>query len=271
MHRIFFFFYLVGFTSFGQDSIVPIWEESKIFSISVNEVWTIDAFENVYISHKGSINKFNSGGDLMFTQSIKSLGRMKQLSTINTMKLVHFSEEQQTLCYFDNTLTSMGDCLDLIDKDILNASFICSSSQPNKIWILDNVNSKLMLLSLDNTNQSQELKNLKGVLNIEQITQILESSNRLYVLDKNKGVYIFDMYGTLIQHIEEESIQQLAANEQTLFTLENGMLGVHTKNNKANFHVKLPIEGVVEMVYRNQHFYLRNAIGVHKYALQFSE
>jgi hypothetical protein len=254
----------------GQDSLAPSWEEKNVYPIGEDNVWSVDAGENIYVSENGLMKKFNSEGKLMFSQSIKSLGRMTQLIPVNTMKLIHFSEEQQTLCYFDNTLSSMDDCLDLSEEGVVSASLVCGSNQPNKIWVLDNLNSRLLLLSLDGLYQDQEIKNIKGTLEIENITQILERGNHLFLLDGERGVLVFDLYGALIDFFPQKSIQQLDAFENTLFTLIDNRLHILSLDNEASMDVDLPIEGVYEFTFQNHFFFFRTANGVHKYELQFS-
>ncbi len=153
----------------------------------------------------------------------------------------------------------------------MSAELVCGSGQPNKVWVLDNINSTLHLLSLDNLSQSQEIGNLRGVLDINNVTQIRERYNRLYVLDKLKGVYVFDLYATLIEYIPGESIQQLDAFEATLFTVSDKTLFVRSLKTGEQFSIKLPVNGVSEVNYRNQFFYFRSNGNVHKYELQFSE
>jgi len=254
-----------------SDSIDYKWRKKMSYKIGEGEVWSTDGLENFYVSKNGLINKYDSVGALKFSQSIKSLGRMTQMIPVNTMKLVHFSEEQQTLCYFDNTLSAMSDCIELSDKGIVNAVLVSASNQPNKIWVLDNLNSKLVLLGLDNQRQPQEILNLRGVLDIENISQIVEKNSRLYLLDREKGAYIFDLYGSLLEFIPKKSIQQLDANEQTLFTLEGNSLYIRSLQTGESFSVKLPVEGVYELVYRNRCFFFRTDSAVHKFELQFSE
>lgn len=261
---------IVGF-SFGQDSLDYTWKKIQSYPIADDEVWVVDVLENIYISDNGLINKFDSSGVLWFSQSIKSLGNTTQLIPVNSMKLIHFSEEQQTLCYFDNTLTSMNECVDLTDQDVISAELVCGSSQPNKVWVLDNLNSTLNLLSLDKLRQTQEVKNLRGVLDLDEVTQIKERFNRLFLLDKSKGVYVFDLYATLIQFIPGESIQQLEAFENTLFTVHGNLLNVRSLLTSDNFDVELPVDNVSEIGYQNQFFYFRSNGNVHKYELQFSK
>ena len=272
--KIFLSFVILTFFSFSycfsQDSIVYSWENKGGIEIGENENWSIDAFENIYISNEGTINKYDNQQQLLFSQSIKSLGRMKQLVLVNTMKLVHFSEDQQTLCYFDNTLSPMDDCIDLSEEKIVNASIVCSSNHPNKIWVLDNLNSTLNLLSLDGLNQKQQIKNLRGILDMGNISQMLESGNRLYLLDKTKGIYIFDMYGSLLEFIQQKSIQHIEVVGATLFTLVDNSLIIRAVDNEDEITINLPVDGVLELKEGNHMFYFRTKNYVHKFNLVFN-
>ncbi len=271
MLKIFFFLLLIIFGQqvVGQDSIQYQWKEIRSFNLEEESRWTVDAFENLYVSSRGIINKYDVNGELTFSQSIKSLGSMTDLVLINTMKLVHFSEEQQTLCYFDNTLSELDDCVDLSNEGIVNAFLISSSSQPNKIWILDNFNSTLSFLSLDRTIQSQRVFNLKGVLNLEDIVQMLEYGNAMYLLDDEKGVYQFDLYGSLVQFIPVKNAKQIAVVGSTLYILVENQLIVHALEFNDSFKINLPVEEIIEIKEVNQTFFLRSNEKVYKFQLVF--
>lgn len=247
------------------------WIEKQVYPIQPDGVWSIDGLENVYISQFGLINKFDSTGKLKFSQSIKSLGRMTQLVPINTMKLIHFSEEQQTLCYLDNTLSPLDDCIDLTEEGIVNAVLVSESNQPNKIWVLDNLNSRLLLLPLDKVYQTQELVNLRGVLDLDQVTQFVERNNQVVLLDATKGVYIFDLYGSLLDYLPEKDVLAVDANEHVLFLMRKDGLYIRNFDNDATLRVDLPVEGALDFAYRNHFFFFRTEYAVHKFALQFSE
>lgn len=265
-------FILFGYVCLSQEAEVEYhWISSIQYKVADDAVWSTDGLENLYVSEFGLINKYDSIGKLKFSQSIKSLGYMKQLVPVNTMKLVHFSEEQQTLCYFDNTLSPLDDCIELSDQGIMNAIFVSESNQPNKIWVLDNLNSRLLLLSLDNLFQVQEIVNLKGILNIEEIDQVKERGNRLFILDRNSGVYVLDLYGTLLEKVSDENILGIDGNEQMLFILKADRLEVKSLVTSDKWTFALPVEGISDFSYRNRFFFFKTKNTVHKFRLQFSQ
>ena len=262
---------LMSLNAMAQDSLNYSWTDVIDYKIGSREAWAVDGLENVYVSKKTTIDKYDSVGVLKFSQSIKSLGRMKQLVPVNTMKLVHFSEEQQTLCYLDNTLTSLDDCIELSNLGVINAILISSSNQPDKIWVLDNINSRLLLIPMEGTNPPQEIMNIRGILDLNEIDQIAERGNHLLLLDAEKGTYVFDVYGTLITLIPEVNVSCVDANEQTIFMLRDNQLIMWSLDNEETLTVDLPIKGVIDFRYKNHYLFLRTMEAVHKFRLQFSE
>lgn len=260
-----------GFVNFAQDSLGYQWNQLQTYAVKENEVWHIDVLEYYFASDNGTINKYALDGSLMFSQSIKSLGQIKDFVSINTSKLVHFSEEQQTLCYFDNTLTKLDDCIDLADEGLVNVTLISASSQPNKIWVFDRFNSRLLLLSLNRLNQQQEVLNVIGTLDIKDVSQIKERGNRLFVVDPTKGVYIFDVYGSLIEFVAEPGVIQVDAHEKAMFTLHKEKMKVRFFNSDKSEDVALPFPEITGFMYRNQHFFFEANEIVHKFELQISQ
>jgi len=260
-----------GLCSMAQDSLGYQWKELQSYPVKQNEIWHIDVLEYYFTSDNGTINKYSLDGKLMFSQSIKSLGQIKDFVSINTSKLIHFSEEQQTLCYFDNTLTALDDCVDLADEGLVNVTMISASSQPNKVWVFDRFNSRLLLLSLNGLNQQQEIMNIIGTLDIKEVSQIKERGNRLFVVDPIKGVYIFDVYGSLIEFVPEVGVIQVDGHEKAMFTLHENELSVRFFDSGKSQSVALPIHGITGFMYRNQHFFFKANETVHKFELQISK
>lgn len=258
---------LLSGISFGQDTLNIEWKLERNYSIDSSEVWTVDALGNVFIAGKDHIEKYDSVGVLKFEQSIKSLGSVAQFESINTMKLVHFSTEQQTICFFDNTLTKSENCIDLGEYDIYSAGYVATSVRSDKIWILDNLNSKLLLFDINgNVMQMIETENLKGVLDLQNAIQIIERNSRLYVLDKEKGIFVFDIYGSLIELIEFEEAAGIDSHDNWLFILKNDIIYRVDLKTKITSEIVLPVKDVQSFRIQNEHLFLRTSKNVHKYS-----
>lgn len=248
-----------------QDSL--LWENKGELKIGNNEIWSVDVLGNVYITSKNVINKYDSTGLLKFSQSIKSFGRLEDIQAINTMKIVTFSEEQQTICLLDNTLTLSDECIDLSDFNIENASHFAVSGQPDKIWVVDQLNSKLLLLSLGRTDQFQEIENLKGILNMSQILSIQEVNNELFLRDAKSSIYQFDLYGSLLNRFEFKEIDAFIVKDENLVLLQNDQLILHNLLLSKQKIIELPVKGICDVKISGNFFYFRNENKILKYSL----
>lgn len=266
-------FYLIMilfvFGASAQDSTgVRLVEKSKI-ELDSTAYWNMDVIGNHLISVNGTISKIDTSGKVQYTQSIRSYGETAQITNINAMKLVHFSEEQQTLCFLDNTLSSTEDCIELsmLDEEILNATFISASSQPDKVWVIDQLNTTLYQLGIIGNHPTRQVGNLSGLLNFGEVKQIKEASNKLFLLT-NEGIFILDIYGSLIDVIRNTNIQYFDANESNLYVLSNGKLEILFLRTGSTTAIDIPIPGVFQVKIVNGALFARTPKNVHKFELQ---
>lgn len=267
--RVLLIILLIGFTGRSQnDSTSFQWNLKRSYPIASNGVWTSDALENVYTGSDGVINKFDSSGVLKFSQSIKSLGNMTALIPLNTMKLVHFSDEQQTLCYFDNTLTQNESCRDLVELQVTNAKLVCGSDRSNMIWVYDEVNSRLSLFNMEeNAHTVLEHENLKGLIQIENVRKITERGGYLFILDNDK-VFILDIYGSFVDLLSYQGVRDISASGNQLFVLLESTMHVYNVDTGLELHLDLPIKDIVEIQHVGNKFFFRTSSNVHKFTLQ---
>ena len=97
-------------------------EELKTYPISGQAIWMVDGLENIIISDRDRLTKYDKNGKLLFEQSQKSLGRLDKIELVNSLKIYGFSESQQLVCFYDNSLTSMEKCIDLSEYDLVNVT-----------------------------------------------------------------------------------------------------------------------------------------------------
>lgn len=247
------------------------WNQKASYVIDSNDIWTTDVFGNTYISRKETIQKFDSIGKFKFAQSQKSSGRLSSIQPINTMKVAVFSEEQQEICFFDNTLTPYESCVNLEDLSISYASMMAVSSQPGKFWVYDQLNSRLHLLSLEQTNQSQEIENLKGMLNSIQLNSMFENANFLYLIDFKQGVFVLDIYGSLINLIKRINFKSFQVDNQNYYFIEGDFLIIINKETSQESKIELPFQEIIEFRKSMDSYFFRTTKEIRKYQLFLPE
>lgn len=264
-------FFVLLFASFQAVTFAQSFTEIKRFPIDVESKWTIDGLNNVIIVYHDRLTKINDKGKVIFDQSQKSIGKIDKIETVNLLKLIGFSEAQQLICYFDNSLTILDKCIDLSDYDVMNASKIAASAQSDKIWVLDQVNSSLLLISMKGLLQSQTVKNLNGILQVDHIIQMNEWDNNLFILDQENGAYIFDSYGTLIRFIEIAGVKSIQYyNDHLICLLENELRFIPLTDDSKSFTISLPYEQVQDFFVNDQYFYFRIPTEIIKTKLKFN-
>ncbi len=260
-------FLAFAFIGKAQDSAGVRLIEQSSFPIDSLAYWNMDALGNHFVSSNGWISKVDDFGTVKYVQSIKSYGSTEELVTINTMKLLHFSLEQQTICFFDNTLTPAENCLELSDFQILTATLISASSQSDKIWVMDQLNSTLYQLPISGNDPIQQVGNLNGLLNFDFISRMKEAGNKLF-LSTSDGMVVLDMYGSLLEIYAATEIVSFDANESHLYVLANNELEIRDLRTGGLLRVGLPTAGVLDLRIVNGALYLRTLENVHKFELQ---
>lgn len=173
------------------------WKELWHMDIDSTAIWDIDPIHQSIIYQNQNIQKRDGKGVIMLQESIKSLGNIQKIDAQNPLKIVLFSEDQQSVCFLDNALALQGDCIYLSDLNVSLAASVSASIQTDRIWIYDEPNSKIELITLRD-GQGQLVQNVKGLLNLKSIVNIQEIDNRLYLFDEENQVAWFDQFGNFI-------------------------------------------------------------------------
>ena len=241
------------------------WVLVQQYPIGTEEVWKVDGVGNVIITRRDQLTKYGPDGTVLFEQSQKSFGRIQKIQAFNTLKFVCFSEQQQTLCFFDNSLTALEKCVELADYDILNATHFATSGQSDKLWVFDQVNSTLRLLSLNGLNQDQSIKNLGGIINSDRIEQLIEIENNLFFVDPESGVFMFDLYGTLLMHIKMPGVHCIQFKSGNLLMLVGNQLIVRELQTGNELQFDIPVAAVKEFYFDASNVFFRTDTEILKY------
>ena len=228
------FVYFIFFVNHSQ-IIIEDTEEKNFTFLKAVSVWNIDELQNLYLIQGSTLIKCDSSGKQLFSQSIKSIGNVAQIEPINALKIAVFSEEQQSICLFDNTLTLNGECNYLDKFGIRNAKFIARSNRPNLFWIYDQFNSTLLLIDIISNKTIQKVDNIKGLIlkgdEENEVEKIQEFNNHLYLFDSKETIYEFDQLMTLSGEFEYHS-KKIAFWENQLIEMEGNKTWITSLINK---------------------------------------
>ena len=228
------FVYFIFFVNHSQ-IIIEDTEEKNYTFLKAFSVWNIDELQNLYLIQGSTLIKCDSSGKQLFSQSIKSIGNVAQIEPINALKIAVFSEEQQSICLFDNTLTLNGECNYLDKYGIRNAKLISRSNRPNLFWIYDQFNSTLLLIDIISNKTIQKVDNIKGLIlkgeEENEVEKIQEFNNHLYLFDSKETIYEFDQLMTLSGEFKKHS-KKIAFWENQLIEMEGNKTWITTLINK---------------------------------------
>ncbi|MEN9399179.1 MAG: hypothetical protein RL632_280 [Bacteroidota bacterium] len=245
------------------------WKPCGEIPVAEEDIWSVDVLGNVYVSNFKKITKYDSTLRVRFSQSIKSLGALSAVEPMNTMKLVAFSEEQQSICVLDNTLTLSEACIDLSQHGILNATKIAISAQPDKLWVFDQLNSRLQLMSLGSVKQSQEVRNMQGITGIGEIVKMEENQNELYISNREGKIFVFDIYGTLKWVVNASTLVDFTVYNGNIMRIIGDKIVVFQGDEEIIDWRFLPIKDVKEFHFSGGFYYFRTADKILKYSVSW--
>ena len=193
-HVISLLFILLNTFVIGQDTLnlTLVWE--KTFKGDL--VGSIDEQQNSFLFDGSELIKLNDKSEILFHQSIKSLGTIKEIDARNPFKILLFSENQQSINYIDNSLSLQNETIDLSNFDLNNVISTSGSDQMDKCWVYNQDNSTLKLIG-KNEQQFQSISNLKKLVNLNSIDKIKEVNSTLFLLDFSGKIVLLDIYGNL--------------------------------------------------------------------------
>jgi hypothetical protein len=196
------------------------WKQVWSTDIDADAVWDADQAGNIYLVNKQTITKLDTVGKRLLTQSTKSMGTIAKIDASNWLKIAIFSEEQQRVCYLDNALAIQPGCIDLTEFGVNLAQHFSTSAQTDRIWIYDQLNSELQLITIRNS-QRQIIQNLAALVDLGTVLQLSEFQNKLYLFDNRSQVITLDNFGSFLSassvvgtHIQPFSTGFLASENQ---------------------------------------------------------
>ena len=238
-------------TSYGQTS--KFVESDSI--IGQYSQFSVDNFDRIYLCKEDVIQQHYLQNDSVFTASLKSF-RPTSIESSKSFRTLLFDQERSVIHFYDNTLTDIHGEIDLVSVGIQQPILVCESFVGNAFWVLDGGLMRLVKLNkeLEIISQTENLYTLFD--NDELPVQMLEYNDFLYVLIPNKGVAIFDVFGTFIKIYPTKATYIGALNNYLLVQTNNKIEAISNSAFLfADFTYTIPND-VNQFMFSNQKVYL---------------
>lgn len=261
-------FMVLAADGMSQDSLE--WKYVSSFSIGNSGVWATDIQGNLYGSSDGKLLKWDLNGTQQFAQSLKQTGTISSISPVNTMKVLVFSEEQQSICFLDNTLSFAEECIDLDRFGVAYATQVTSSGQADRFWVLDQVNNTLSLINWNTRERIVDLLNVSGMISAGKPIKLIERSTYLFYGEEN-GIFQFDRFGSLVNAFKEKNLVDFEVTDQFVIILTTTELIFIDRQKGYKWIQPIPVEKVDGIFFAGKSIYFRQNNTVEKYTYFIQE
>lgn len=187
------------------------------------DFFSVDNVGNVYLVAGDEIRKYNPKGELLKIFSNKKAGKIFSIDASNPLRMLVFYKDQSQVIILDSQLTQNGSPIDLLDYNLEQSDLICSSFN-NGIWLYNRQNAELVRLD-EKLEKVVSTGNLNNLLNMEiKPLFMTENSGSLYLSDANKGVLVFDIYGTYYKTISLFNIKRFQVAENKIYYANDSVI-----------------------------------------------
>ena len=198
-------------------------------SLRIGEITAsaVDLFGNLYLcDQQGQLFKIEPRPLRILHYSGRQTLGFDRIDAGSFSKIAVFSMDLQTVRFFDKNLNPLSE-LSLSPGLASSVTCICLSSD-NKLWIFDETGRVLekidpatarVILTID---CSTVLKTARA-----DVADMREYKNRLYMLDGDKNVYVFNSMGNLLRTFTIRGNGNLQFHDDDLISLSSGYLNLY--------------------------------------------
>jgi hypothetical protein len=159
--------------------------------------FTVDNLGNIYIINRDNqLKKLNLKGDTLGVfNDLRQFGKVYSLDATNPLKLLLFYKDYGNIVVLDRFL-NVRNTIHLRQANIFQVSAI-SQSYDNGIWLYDEQAARLKRMNDDGNivDQSADFRSFMEA--VPSPLQIVDQDRLVYLYDPEKGLYVFDYFGSL--------------------------------------------------------------------------
>ena len=186
--------------------------------------FTVDHLGNIYvINGDGQLKKLGPAGDsIAVYNELSKYGKPDLLDVTNPLKLLLYYRDFGTLVALDRFLAPRN-TIDLRRLQLFQVRTV-GLAYDNDIWVFDEMESRLKKISDDGRIVSQ-FNDFRQIFDsVPSPDFIIDQNKYVYLYDLQKGVYIFDYYGTLKSRLPFTGWTDFTVISNTVYGRDANML-----------------------------------------------
>ena len=211
---------------------------------------TMDKLGNIYACDGTAIDKYDGGGNLLFSYSALSMGRISFVDAYNPLKILIFSKDFMRLLFLDHKLAAQQGAYILSDFNIF-PTCVCMSYD-NGFWVYDEQQKQLFRYDARQnvSNKSQCISNFtEKEVNPSFIKE--SETGFLLVNDRENGILIFDRFGTYLKTLPVFTDYFYVMSNQVLYIQENKLKSIHIQTLE-QLTIALPEDNIQQLCIENK-------------------
>ncbi len=164
--------------------------------------FTVDNLGNIYLLSKDNqLKRLDVRGDSAAVyNAVTKYGNIVFIDVTNPLKILLYYKDFSTIVTVDRFLNVLN-TIDLRSQNIFQVKAI-GLAYDNNVWIFDELDAKLKRIADDGSlvDQTTDFRQLFDT--VPDPTTIIDQGDFVYLYDTARGVYVFDHYGSLKNHIQ---------------------------------------------------------------------
>ncbi len=222
------------------------------------ESFSADPFGNIYLVFAtGQVTKLNEKGDSTGVFNLaRKYGIPGTVDVSYPLKLLFYYAPYTTLVVTDRFFNLLN-TIDLRRSNLFQVKAL-APAYDGQYWVYDEQETKLVKMN-DQGVITQQTINFRQLFDEAPVpVSITDDNGLVYLYDPEKGMYIFDYYGTLKTHIPLLNWSFVHARNKIVYGLYNGQLMVHRLDQPLTDTVPLPgtFGHIKKMAIANNRLYL---------------
>lgn len=201
----------------GQDGKDLLYEVTVALRLAA-----ADNLQQVYVvTPDNFLIKYDAAGRELYRYSNNYLGELAWIDATNPIQVLAYYPGLQTVVTLDVTLNEIART-NLVTLGLFNIGCLCAAND-GQLWILDEMDFNLKKVSRQGRTLASSENLLLTLGAPPRCRQMLERNNRVYMLDEQQGILVFDNLGTYDRKYAVQSVDHFQVLEDQLFFMENGV------------------------------------------------